>query len=150
MTKSAENAGAKQRGRPFKPGQSGNPAGKPKGTRNKATLMAQALLDGEAEALSRKCVELALGGDTTALRLCLERVCPPRRERPVALDMPVLAKAEDGPKAIGAIIAAVAGSEITPGEGQALTAMLEARRRAIETEELDQRITNLERRAGGR
>jgi hypothetical protein len=108
------------------------------------------LLEGEAEALTRKAVEMALAGDTTALRLCLERLCPPCRERPVAFDLPVLAKAEDGPKAIGAIIAAVAGGEITPKEGQALTAMLETRRRAIETEDLERRITDLERRAGTR
>ena len=146
MPPPAENTGAKQRGRQFKSGQSGNPAGRPKGARNKATLMAQALLDGEAEELVRKCVELAKKGDTTALRLCLDRVCPPRRERPVVVKLPVLTKTEDGPKAIGAIIAAVAGGEITPGEGQALTAMMEARRRAIETEELERRITALERK----
>jgi len=66
----------------FKPGQSGNPRGKPKGARHKATLAALELLDGEAEALTRKAVDLALEGDTTALRLCLERIAPPARMRP--------------------------------------------------------------------
>ena len=66
----------------FKPGQSGNPKGKPKGARHKATLAALELLDGEAEALTRKAVDLALEGDTTALRLCLERIAPPARMRP--------------------------------------------------------------------
>ena len=53
------------------------------GARHKATVAAEALLDGEAEALTRKAVEMALAGDGTALRLCLDRIIPPRRERPV-------------------------------------------------------------------
>jgi hypothetical protein len=74
----ATNAATKQRGRPFKAGQSGNPTGKRLGTRNKATMAAQALLDGEADALTRRAVELALEGNMAALRLCLERLLPPR------------------------------------------------------------------------
>ena len=58
----------------FKPGEPGNPAGKPKGTRNKMTRAAEALLDGEAEALTRKAIKLAKAGDLTALRLCLDRI----------------------------------------------------------------------------
>jgi hypothetical protein len=75
----AEFAVVKQLGRPFRPGQSGDPAGKPKGARNRATVAAEALLEGEAEMLTRKAIELGLSGDTTALRLCLERLMPPRR-----------------------------------------------------------------------
>jgi hypothetical protein len=66
-------------------GQSGNPSGRPPGARHKATVAAEALLDGEAEGLTRKALEMALDGDTVALRLCLERILPPRRERPVHL-----------------------------------------------------------------
>lgn len=75
MAKPPVNAAQKQVGR-FSKGQSGNPAGKPKGARHKSTLAAMALLEGEAEQLSRKAVELALAGDTTALKLCLDRVAP--------------------------------------------------------------------------
>src|SRR5260370_6780136 len=74
----AANTAGNQRGRPFVKGQSGCPAGKPKGARHRSTLAAEALLDGEAEQLMRKTVELALGGDTIALRLCLDRIIPPR------------------------------------------------------------------------
>src|SRR5215469_17150646 len=69
----------------FKPGQCGNPAGRPPGTRNKATETAELLLEGEAEALTRKAVEKAPAGDPMALRLCLDRLIPPRRGRKVQL-----------------------------------------------------------------
>jgi Family of unknown function (DUF5681) len=77
-----DNTAAKPRGRPFEPGTSGNPAGRPRGSRNKTTMAAEALLDGEAEGITRKAIEKALEGDMGALRLCLERVLPPRRDRP--------------------------------------------------------------------
>ncbi|MET8524060.1 DUF5681 domain-containing protein, partial [Nocardioides sp. NPDC004968] len=68
-----ENTAGKQRGAPFKRGQSGNPAGKPRGARHKVTLAIEALLEGEAGALTRKAIELGLAGDMTALRLCMDR-----------------------------------------------------------------------------
>src|SRR5262245_104266 len=86
------------RGRPFRPGQSGNPAGKPKGTRHRATMFAQQLLDGEAEAMVRKVIEKAKQGDMIALRLCLDRIVPPRRDRPVHFEIPDLKFAEDASK----------------------------------------------------
>src|SRR5215208_4970074 len=74
----------------FKPG---NP-GKPKGARHKVTLAIEALLDGEAEALTRKAIELAKAGDLVALRLCLDRICPPRKDWPVSFALPELSDAE--------------------------------------------------------
>ena len=82
-------------GRPFEKGRSGNPAGRPAGARNKATLAAEALFDSEAEALSRKAVELALGGSEGALRICLDRIIAPRRERPIQLAVPPIRSASD-------------------------------------------------------
>ena len=78
------STGRLQDGR-FRPGVSGNPAGRLRGTKNRATKAAEELLEGEAEALTRKAVELALAGDTVALRLCLERLLPPRKSRRVTL-----------------------------------------------------------------
>ena len=75
-------------GRPFEKGRSGNPGGRRQGSRNKATLAAAALLAGESEALTRKAVEMALAGDPTAMRLCMERVLPPCRERTVKFSLP--------------------------------------------------------------
>jgi len=82
----------------FKSGQSGNPSGRPKGSLNKATLTTQALLDGEAEAVTRKVVELAKEGNPVALRLCLERLLPPRRDRPINFPLPKVEEAADLPK----------------------------------------------------
>ena len=75
----AELTTPKQRGRPFAPGQSGNQNGRPKGARGKATMIAEALLDGEAEKLTRKAIEMALAGSEPCLRLCMERILPPKR-----------------------------------------------------------------------
>src|SRR6516225_7111492 len=76
------------RGRPFEKGRSGNPAGRQLGSRNRATLAAATLLAGESEALTRKAVEMALAGDPTAMRLCMERVLPPCRERTIKFGLP--------------------------------------------------------------
>ena len=137
------NTGHKQSGR-FKKGQSGNPGGRPQGSRNKASLAVDTLLEGEAEAITRKAVDKALEGDTTALRLCLERLCPPRKDRPIAVKLTELAGATGTAQAQSAVIHAVASGDLTPTEGQALSAMLEAQRRALEMEDLEQRIAALE------
>jgi len=129
----------------FKSGQSGNPSGRPKGALNKATLASQALLDGEAEALTRKVVDLAKEGNPVALRLCLERLLPPRKDRPITFALPNLEGAEDLPRALKAIVEAVARGEITPGEGQTLTAMLDTYRKGLETTDLEARMTDLEK-----
>ena len=128
----------------FKSGQSGNPSGRPKGSLNKATLATQALLDGEAEAMTRKVVELAKDGNLAALRLCLERLLPPRIG-PILFSLPPLEGAQDLPQALKAILDAVARGEITPGEGHTLTAMLDAYRKGLETTDLEARITALEK-----
>src|SRR3954452_1367090 len=118
------NAAAKtapvQRGRPFQPGQSGNPRGRPVGSRHRATLAAEALLDGEAETITRTAIELAKGGDTVALRLCMERLCPPRRDRPVSFTLPAIETVADVAKASGALLQAVAGGDLTPSEAAEL------------------------------
>lgn len=143
---SAENAAEKQRGRPFAKGRSGNPAGKAKGCLNKATRAVLDLLDGEAEALTRKAVELALAGDVTALRFCLERLAPPRKDRPVSFDVPALTGATDVVQLTASILRAVGQGELTPSEGAALAGMAESFRKQVETADLEQRIAALEER----
>ena len=127
------------RGRPFRKGQSGNPAGRPPGARNRATQNAELLLEGEAEALTRKAVELALDGDPWALRLCLDRIIAPRRERSIQLALPPIDSAADIAGAMAAITAAVARGNITPGEALELTQVVETFIRAIEKSDFERR-----------
>jgi hypothetical protein len=128
----------------FKPGQSGNPSGRPKGARNKSTVAAEALLDGESEALTRRCIDLAMEGDSTALRLCLSRILPVKRENPISLDLPALKDSQDSLRAIGTVLEAVGAGMITPSEGQAVASLLETHRRTFEVEELERRLEVLE------
>jgi len=128
----------------FKPG---NP-GKPKGTRHKTTLAIEAILDGEAEALTRKAIELAKAGDTTALRLCLERLAPPRKDRPVKLTLPPLERPEDAMTATAALVQAVATSELTPSEAETVGKLLETHRRVTELVDVEARLTRLEQQKG--
>jgi hypothetical protein len=140
----AESTAKKQRGRPFRRGMSGNPAGRPLGARHKATVAAELLLDGEAEALTRKAVELALAGDTTALRLCLDRILPPLRERPMRLSLPLLSTPGDAAGAMAVITNAVAEGMITLGEAAELAKLVQSFIAAIEVNEFDQRLRALE------
>ena len=121
----------------------GNP-GKPKGARHKATRAALALLDGEAEALTRQAVTMALDGDATALRLCLERIAPPRKDAPVAFDLPRMETARDAAQAAGAVLAACAAGDLTPTEAAHIMALVETCRRTLETTELEARVVALE------
>ena len=143
---STDKTVGKQRGKPFEKGRSGNPNGRPEGSRNKATILAQGLIDGQAEELIQKCVQMALDGDSTAMRLCIERLVPPRKDRPVNLDLPQMECVEDTIKAMAVISSGVADGELTPSEGQVLSGMVENYRKAIETTELEERISNLEKR----
>jgi hypothetical protein len=143
----AENSTGKQRGKPFEKGQSGNPAGKPKGTKHKATRAAEALLDGEAEALTRKAIERALEGDGVALRLCLERIIPPRKDRPIAFTLPPIEAAADAAVAMGAIVKAVSHGELTPGEAGDIGRLLDTFTRTLEATELEKRLRALEEKA---
>jgi hypothetical protein len=121
----------------------GNP-GKPKGSRHKATQATQALLDGETEALTRKAVDLALAGDTAAMRLCLERITPPRKDVPVQFDLPAIGCANDAAQAAGSILTAVSDGCLTPSEAAGIMALIDSYRRTLETTEIEQRIAALE------
>ncbi len=139
-----DNTEAKQGGTQFQPGQSGNPNGRPKGSRNAATLALESLLDGEA--LTRKAVELALTGDIAALRLCLDRILPPRKDRPVSFEMPTIDTAEDAKAASAALLAAVAAGSLTPSEAAEIGKLVDSHVKAIETTEVLARMDKLEKR----
>ena len=124
----------------FEKGTSGNPNGRPKGSRNRSTLAAETLLDGEAEALTRKAIELALNGDLSAIRLCLERLIPARRSRVIQFDLPETSTVEDVVVAYDAVITAMADGEISPDEAATVAGVLESKRKAIETVELAEEL----------
>jgi hypothetical protein len=129
----------------FEPGGPGGP-GRKAGSRNKATLILDALADGEADAILQKQIDLAKGGDQRAAELILSRCWPARKSRAINLDLPPVTTAADIVPALGRIADAVAGGEITPDEGAAVAAVLEGKRRAIETVDVLARIEALERR----
>ena len=119
----------------------GNP-GRPKGARNRATVAAEALLDQEAEALARKAIELALAGDSVALRLCLDRILPPKRpgDRPVeVIDLP----ASPG-EAMSALVVAAASGRLLLADAERLAALVRTRADMEMLSEIEDRLTALE------
>jgi hypothetical protein len=127
-------------------GHSGNPAGRPRGALNRATRIAAELLEGEAEALWRAEIDLALAGDRMLLRHCNDRIIAPQRAQPVAFELPRIEDAADLASAMGALIEAAARGLITPAEAETLARSCEASARTIEVGE---RIGRERRRAGG-
>lgn len=149
--RAAEITAGKQpglRGRPFAPGQSGNPAGRPVGSRNEVTILCEYLLAGDAEAIVNKAIEQAKEGDPAALRLCIERLIPARaaRDRSVSFHLPDVARAVDVAEAAAAVIAHAASGDITLSEAKEFMALLEGQRRVIETADLAVRLELLEGR----
>jgi hypothetical protein len=119
-------------------------AGRPKGARNRTTQAVMALLEGEAEALSRKAVEMALAGDSVALRLCLDRLAPPRKDSPVQFVLPQMTCAGDAAQAAGAVLQAVSEGDLTPTEGAQVMGLVDSYRRTLEVTELEARVAALE------
>lgn len=134
----------------WKPGQSGNPKGKPAGARNKATIAVLALMENGAKEITEAVVAAAKAGDLTAARMILDRLAPHAKERPLSLTLPDTDTVEGISAAQQAILQAVAAGELLPGEGTALAGIVEGRRKALETEELEARIAALEGMKNGK
>jgi hypothetical protein len=115
----------------FIPGHSGNPAGKKAGTRNRATVLREALADGEDTAAARIVIDKALSGDAVAARFIVGRLMPRPRGREIALDLPDGGTAADVLACSNATIAAMAAGEITPDEALTVTRVLDGRLRAL-------------------
>jgi hypothetical protein len=118
--------------------------GRPKGSRNKKSLAADALLTQYAESIVKKCIGMALLGDPTAMRLCMARLGAPKRETPVKLKMKPVQTLEEVKQVLAATIEAVGAGHITPGQAESLARLLDAQRRGIETVELEARLEKLE------
>ena len=141
----AGNAVSKQRGRPFTKGTSGNPAGRAQGSRNRVTVAAEQLLDGAAEVITQKAIDLALKGDTTALRICMDRLVPPRKDRPIIFAFSPINTAQDAHLLMSDVTAAMASGAITPSEAEGVSRVIEVYVKTLEASEYEQRIKKLER-----
>ena len=121
-----------------------NPAGLRKGTRHAATRLAEALIDGQAKEIVQKALAMAASGDPTAMRIVMDRLCPPRRERTISLAMPNIKSAADLITAAAALTDATAAGDITPGEAASLSTLVGNVAKAIETVEIVARLAKIE------
>ena len=131
---------------PFVKGQSGNPAGRPRGSRNKKTLMLEALLDDESETLMRRVIGLAKMGDDVAMRLVFARMLPPRRDRPVPLELPRIEGEADARRAAGDVMEALGAGEVTPQEAEQLLRVITGAAMVMQSSELGERMKWLQER----
>jgi hypothetical protein len=143
----SESKNSKKTGHRFGPGNK-HGHGRPEGSRNRATILLQEMLDGEAASIVRKVIDLAKEGDSIAMKLCVERLIPPAKDRHIQLDFPRVHSAQDVVEASACLVQAVAMGDVTPGEAHAVSGLLEVHRRASETATLEKRIAELERKLG--
>jgi len=129
----------------FQKGQSGNPAGRPRGSRNKASLRMQEMLEQRAEELVNKLVAMAIAGNIGALRLCLDRLVPARRNEPLFCELPPLAKAADAAvAATAAIVSAAAAGDVTADEAAKLAKVISLYIDSLEAHQFEDRLAKLE------
>jgi hypothetical protein len=119
-------------------------SGRPKGSRNKATIAIESLLQGQAEALTQTTVTKALEGDSIALRLCMERIAPAPKDKPVSFSLPKMNNAMDASEAAGSVLTAVSEGELTPIEATRVMGIIDSYRRTLELTEIEQRLQALE------
>ena len=132
----------------YSKGSSGNPKGRPKGSRNQATVLIEQLLDGEAEEIAGACIRLAKEGDRTALRLVMERLLPQRRGRPIQIDLPNVESVADLADAYDAVLEAIGNGDITPDEATVLLALLEGKLEVAKDRSNDDLWPNIEDPSG--
>jgi hypothetical protein len=132
------------RGRPFEPGNKFG-RGRPTGSRNKSTMALQTMMEQHGEAIVKKTVLMAIQGDKMAIRLCLERLLPARRNSTIRFKLPPINSATDVARSLSKVVQAVATGKLAPAEGELLTAILERLQRNIQTLDLEKRVGALER-----
>jgi hypothetical protein len=135
----------KPRGRPFPPGRSGNPNGRPKGARNHITRAVEGLINDQAEELAAKAIEKALAGDSSLLRVLLSRIMPAQPARTVELELPSVETAADAPAAVAVVLNACSRGEISPAEAREVVALITTQVRIIEAADFEARLSALER-----
>lgn len=129
-------------GRPFA---LGNP-GRPKGARHKISLLAEKLMSDDVDGVVQTVVQAAKNGDMTAARLILERICPPRKDVPISLELPEINCAEDVSKAMAVVVKAATNAEIGLSEADALTRLIQGYSASLEINSIQKRLEALENR----
>jgi hypothetical protein len=128
----------------FQPGQSGNPQGRPRGSRNAAIVALDKIGSDGAKEILEKAVELAKSGDSRSMEIILSRIWPIRKGRPIVIDLPNCTDPASVVQALARVTEAAATGEITTEEAAALGSLIETSRKALETQELEKRIIALE------
>ena len=147
MAEKQETSGADQaHSTRFQKGRSGNPKGRPRGARSARTVMVEAIMSERAEELAQKAVELALDGDTVALRLCLERIAPAPKDRPVNFSLPPIACSADAAQAAARLVAAVTAGELSPSQASDIGKFLENYVRIVDVTEIEAGLAKLEQK----
>jgi hypothetical protein len=100
-------------------------------------LAAETLLEGEAEKLTRKAIEMALDGDAVALKICLDRIYPVRKDRAVRFGLPPITSARDAADLAAGVVEAVAAGNLTPSEAAEIGKLIEIYVRAYQTAKND-------------
>ncbi|MEO8591972.1 MAG: DUF5681 domain-containing protein [Candidatus Solibacter sp.] len=128
----------------FAKGTSGNPTGRPLGSRNRSTLLVEALLCDEAQALTRKLIETALEGDISALRLCIERLAPIRKERSIELKLSPIQNEQQALDSMNTVVTSIGEGRITPHEGESIVNILAAQTKLFMGAELQREQDELD------
>jgi hypothetical protein len=128
----------------YQKGESGNPAGRPRGARNKRTLAAESMLDRDGPAIIGTLIELAKDGDVAAIRMCIERICPRQRDRPIAFELPAMTTAADAVAAMGAIAQAVGDGDLSAHEAAEIAKVVTGFSQTVLTADMEQRLRQVE------
>ena len=149
VVKKPSNSSVVKKGKKgFKPGLSGNPAGRPNGSKNKLTLLAQKLLENGAEEIITAIIEKAKAGDSTAQRLCMERIMPPMRSSVIQINLPKLETPQGILKGYDVLFDALGKGDLTLEELDRLSDILENKRKAIETVILAEEMERIKKHIG--
>jgi Family of unknown function (DUF5681) len=139
-----ENTGQIQEKGRFKKGKSGNPRGKPKGAKHRASLLAEKLFENDIEMVCNQVISQAREGNLQAAKIILDRLLPPRKDRLINIELPLINDSSDALKALKKICFAVGNGEISPLEGEALSKIIEIQAKSIELYDFEKRLQAIE------
>ena len=139
---------SEKRGRPFQPGNKCG-RGRPRGSRNKRTIQWQEMLSEHGPALLKKCVLMAMQGDSAAMRLCMERLLPACKHSPAQFTLPLITTVAELVQAQAAVVKGFSRGELTGSDAATMSELLDKYRQSLETEQLEARLQALEQRGRG-